>query len=236
MSIITISRQYGSGGDEIAGRVGQILGYKHFDKRLIIQAAQETGLSEQEITGFSEEETHRVQSFLDRLLNRGGGTAAVGRVWHQDIYGARYAEEVRMSEEVIVTLVQKAVRGAALSGNLIIVGRGGQVILRDEPDVFHVRIEAPMEERIMRVKEMVRSEQRLDNTDIELRRRAQDRIVERDAASADYLRRFYHSDWADPLLYHMVLNPGRMTVFQASEIIATAVRELHPSQASHEPA
>lgn len=235
MAIITISRQYGSGGDEIAERVGQILNYKHFDKRMIIQAAKDTGLSEHEITSFSEEESHRVQSFLDRLFNRGGG-APVGRVMRQDIYGTQYSEEVRLSEEVIVTLVQKAVRGAAASGDLIILGRGGQVILRDEPGVFHVRIECPMEERIIRVKEQLRQTQNLDNTDIDLRRRAQDRIVERDAASADYLRRFYRTDWADPLLYHMVLNTGRMSIFQAAEIIVAAVRELQSAQPSKEPA
>lgn len=235
MTIITISRQYGSGGDEIAERVGQILDYKHFDKRMIIQAAQETGLSEHEITGFSEEETHRVQGFLDRLFNRGTSTT-VGHVWRQDIYGTRYSEEVRLSEEVIVTLVQKAVRGAAAAGNLIIIGRGAQVILRDEPGIIHVRIEAPMEERIIRVKDQLRQTEKMDNTDIELRRHAQDRIIERDAASTDYLRRFYNVDWADPLLYHLVINTGKMSIFQAAEIIVATVRQLQPAQPTREPA
>jgi cytidylate kinase len=57
MAVITISRQYGSPGNEIAVRVCEILGYHYFDKRLMAQVASEVGLSEQEIVDFSEEES-----------------------------------------------------------------------------------------------------------------------------------------------------------------------------------
>lgn len=222
--IITISRQYGSGGDEIAARVGEILNYPQFDKRLIIQAARESGLSEQEIIEYSEE-NHKIQGFLDRLFNR-GGTTQVGRFWREDATGMRVVEEVQMSEEVLIALVQKAVRSAAKTGKMIIIGRGGQAILGTEPGAVNIRIEAPIEYRLTRVKEQVRKEKRLDNTDIELRRRAQDRIIERDAASADYLRRFYHIEWDDPLLYHLVINTGKLSIEQSAELIVNLVKEL----------
>ena len=228
MTIITISRQYGSGGDEIATRIGEILNYPLFDKRLIVQAARDSGLSEQEITDYSEE-SHQIQGFLDRLFNRGMNTQ-VGRVWREDATGARVMEEVQMSEDVLIALVQKAVRSAAKTRAMIIVGRGGQAILSGEPGTINVRIEAPMEERIMRVKDQIRREKHLDNTDIELRRRAQDRIVERDAASADYLRRFYHIEWAHPLLYHLVINTGKVGLNQAAELIVTLTKEIEATQ------
>lgn len=224
MTVITISRQYGSGGDEIAHRVGEILNYKHFDKRQIAQAAIETGLSGQEVVDYSEE-SHKVQGFLNRLFNP-HANAPVGRTWREDASGIRIVEEVRMSEEAAISLVQKAIRGAALAGNMIIVGRGGQMVLSDEPGAFHVRIEAPMEARIARVKEQVRLELPPDLPDTAVALRVQDRIVVKDAASADYLKRYYHVDWADPLLYHMVLNTGRMSVYQAAEIIVMAIREM----------
>ena len=224
MTIITISRQYGSGGDEIAERVGEILGYPLFDKRMIFQAARDSGISEQEIADYSEE-SHKIQGFLDRLFNRGTNTQ-VGRVWREDASGARVMEEVQLSENLLIALVQKAVRSASRTGRMIIVGRGGQAILAGEPGTIHVRIEAPMEERILRVKELVRREKHLDNTDIDLRRVSQDRIVERDAASADYLRRFYHVDWNEPMLYHMVINTGKVGVFQAAELIVTLTKEM----------
>ena len=69
MTIITISRQYGSGGDEIASRICNLLNYQMFDKRLITQAALDAGLSEQEAIDYSEE-NYKIRSFLDRLFSR----------------------------------------------------------------------------------------------------------------------------------------------------------------------
>ena len=69
MAIITISRQVGSGSEEIASQVAKLLGYRQFDKRLMIQAAAEMGLSESEVVDFSEE-NYKTAGFLDRLLGR----------------------------------------------------------------------------------------------------------------------------------------------------------------------
>jgi len=226
MAVITISRQYGSGGDEIAAQVCEILRYQHFDKRLIARATLETGLSEQEIVDYSEE-NHKVRGFLDRLLGR-QAVVAQTRVWREDATGGRSAEDIKLSEEAALTLVQKAVRSAYRIGNVLIIGRGGQVILKDGPDVLHVRIEAPLEYRIQRVKEQVKSTRKLYHADIELRREAQDLIIERDAASADYLSRFYHVDWADPMLYHLVINTGKMSIDHAAGLVAQLAREIQP--------
>jgi cytidylate kinase len=65
----------------------------------------------------------------------------------------------------------------------------------------------------------------MTNTDTELRRAAQDRIVERDAASADYLKRFYKVAWEDPLLYHLVINTGKVSLEQAAQIIVMLAKE-----------
>ncbi|RPJ48846.1 MAG: cytidylate kinase-like family protein [Chloroflexi bacterium] len=226
MAIITISRQYGSGGDEIAEQVCELLGYQYFDKRMIARATADAGLSEQEIVDYSEE-NHKVRSFLDRLFGR-QAVVAQTRVWREDATGVRSAEDIKLSEETALSLVQKAVRSAYKVGNMVIVGRGGQVILKEGPDVLHVRIEAPLEERIQRVKEQIRATHKLFHADIELRREAQDLIIERDAASADYLHRFYHVDWADPLLYHLIINTGKLSTGKAIEVIAQIAREIHP--------
>ena len=234
MAVITISRQYGSGGDEIAARLGELLGYPHFNKTLIQKAAAEAGISEPEILDYSEE-SHKVQGFLERLFSPRSFTAT-SRVWLETGGGARFVAETALSEEMVLSLVQKAIRSGARQDNMIIIGRGGQAILRDEPNALHVRVEAPIEDRIARVKEILHQELNLPHTDLELRRRAQDLITERDAASADYLKRFYHIDWADPIHYHLVLNTGRMTIFQAADIIAVSLRTLAMEHSSIEPA
>src|SRR5512139_726579 len=67
MAVITISRQYGSEGDEIAANLCQILGYQSFNKQLMLKVASEVGLTEGEVVDFTEDQ-HRVRGFLDRLL------------------------------------------------------------------------------------------------------------------------------------------------------------------------
>jgi len=222
MSVITISRQYGSGGDEIADRVCELLGYRHFDKRLIKEAAVEAGLSDQEVIDYTED-SYRVKNFIERLTGRPIPVAKVS-VWKEDSKGVRSAENVILSDDVALGLVQKAVKAAHQVGNMIIVGRGGQLILKDQPDVLHVRIEAPMEERIQRVKELLKQEKQAYQADINLRRAAQDVIVTRDFASADYIQQYYAVDWADPLLYHIVLNSAKVTVEQAAQIIVDLIK------------
>ena len=69
MAVITFSRQYGSGGDEVADRVRERLGYRYFDKRLMAQVASEMGLSEGEIVDFTEAD-YEVRGFFDRLFGR----------------------------------------------------------------------------------------------------------------------------------------------------------------------
>lgn len=222
MAVITISRQYGSGGDEIANRVCDLLGYRQFDKRLIDQAAIEAGLSDREIVDFSEE-SHKMLSFMDRLLGR-TPTVRSPHAQLKDPNGIYF--DPGLTEEAALMLVQQAVRSAHQIGGVVILGRGGQVILRNEADVFHVRIVAPLEDRIQRVKTSLKKVQSAYNADITARREAQDRIIERDTTSADYIKRFYQVDWEDPLLYHLMINTGRMTIEKAANLIAEQAHQL----------
>jgi len=236
MAVITISRQYGSGGNELARRIREILDYQIFDKRMVVKAAADVGLSEQEIVDYSEE-NHKVRSFLDRLFNTSTAVSE-GRIWREDATGIRSVESVVLHEDALLTLVQRAVRSAHSAGNVIIVGRGGQVILRDQPDVLHIRVEAPIESRIQRIKDQLRQDRQEYLADVNLRRDAQDLITERDAASEDYLKRFYHIDWDDTSLYHLVINTGKLTIEQAADLITRLAIEMRQPEheAEQEPA
>jgi len=228
MAVITISRQFGSGGDEIADRVCQSLGYRHFDKRLIARAAAEAGFSEQQDLDFSEE-NYQVKNFMERLFSRSRPVAHV-RVWKESTTGVRVAEEMQLTEEHALALVQKAVEVAYQNGNVVIVGRGGQILLKKYPDVLHVRIEAPMEDRIQREKLQLKLEKQMPLDTIETRRVAQDLIEQRDAASADYLKHFYGIDWSDPLHYHLVINSSKLSPDLAAQVIVNLVHCLENSR------
>jgi cytidylate kinase len=226
MAVITISRQHGSGGDEITDRVCQILGYRHFDKRDMVRAAARAGFSEEEIVSYSDysEENFKVKKFLSRLLRRARPTTSR----KEDALSIHLAEEKLFNEASALMLVRKAVEAACNTGNIIVVGRGGQMILRDEANVLHIRVEAPLEVRIRRVESWLKQDQPAHETIHDLWYNARYLIAERDTASADYVRMFYGADWANPVLYHAVLNLGKMDTEQAAQIVVDMVHCLFP--------
>jgi cytidylate kinase len=221
MGAITISRQFGSGGDEIAMELCHTMSCHLFDKRMIAQAAVEAGISDQEVVDYNED-NHKVQNFFDRLLGRSTPLGTL-RYWTEDAQGVRVQEMMPMTEEHALTLVQKAVISAYRSGHVVVIGRAGQILLKDLPDVLHLRIEAPIEDRIQRIKMRLKEERGMPFDTIETRRVAQDMINERDAASQDYLQRHYGVDWADPLLYHLTINTGKITIENAVKLITHLV-------------
>ncbi len=224
MAVITISRQYGSGGDEIVDLICQITGCQIFDKHIIAAAAMEAGLSDQEVSDFAES-NYKVKNFLDRLFGISRPVARV-RVWKENSDGVRTAEDMLLAEENALELERKAIQYAYDLGNMVIVGRGGQMVLRDCPDVLHVRVAAPLEERILRVRTSPIPVRRPYQDSVKTRRAAQDVIAVNDAASADYLKRFYGVDWSDPLLYHLLINTSKLQVEQAAQVIVEAARQL----------
>lgn len=224
MAVITISRQFGSGGDEIAELICKDTGYQLFDKLVLVKAAQEAGLADQEIVDYSEDE-YKVGNFIDRLFGRSQKTVQV-RTWKEGLEGTRQVELLELDEQHALTLVQKAIERAYQVGNIVIVGRGGQVVLKDKPDVLHVRIEAPLEERMQRVRGQLREAKQSFSTLVEERRAAQDLIAARDMASADYLKRIYKVDWSDPLLYDLVINTSRMSGKLAARLIIEAAENI----------
>jgi CMP/dCMP kinase len=240
MAAITISRQIGSGGDSIAARVCEILEYQYFDKRLMTQVAEEVGLSERELVDYSED-NYTVQNFMDRLLRPGPRTIARIPIEREEAlattsdvithrprrhYPFQSAptepEEpsplsVKELDEVYcVSLIRSTIHAAHIAGKVVIVGRGAQAILREAPDVLHVRVEAPTDVRTQRIMEEARVEED------EARRF----IMRKDRATAEYLGRFFDIDWENPALYHLVLNTGKLSVEAAAQIIVTGLEYL----------
>jgi len=115
-------------------------------------------------------------------------------------------------ETVMKTLVQE--------GNTIIVGRAGQAILQNVPNVLHVRVVAPQKIRIQRI---IKAHQISPQA-------AAAQIEESDRFRADYLESFYHIGWDDPTLYHLVINTGQMDLETSAEVVCSAVRKMpnHP--------
>jgi cytidylate kinase len=222
MAVITISRQYGSGGDEIAVRICQELGCRAFDKRMMAQVASEMGLSEREIVDFSEA-NYKVRGFLERLFGRRSArVVAEAGAWTQDTSGARAVQVEQLDEEWCVRMVRTTIQAAYERDNVVIVGRGGQAILQDKPGVLHVRLQAPLDARILRV----RYQETVGLAPEFQQRAAHDLVADRDRAGAEYLRRFYDVDWDDPSLYHLVLDTKKWGIEPCVQLIVQAVSYL----------
>ena len=224
MAVITISRQFGSRGNEVAERVSQILGYHIFDKTQLSNIASEEGLSTQEIIDFSED-NYKVKNFLDRLLGRSNMAGRI-RVHKLSTGGVPITEMIEITEENAVALIQKAIRAAYEASSMVIVGRGGHQILKGYPDVLHARIIAPMENRILTTQTHIREEQQAYGERITVRRAAQDMITEHDASSAEYIEKFYNVDWDDPANFHAIFNTSMIPPEEIAEIIVEMSRRL----------
>ncbi len=216
MATITISRQYASGGEEIAARVAQLLGYTIFDKTMMALVATELGLTEHEIVDFKETDQQSL-GFVDRLLGRKLTVAQV-RTWQEDLRGVRTSSVIKINDEQAIALVRGVIDAACKRGNVVIVGRGGQAILRDRPNVLHVRIEAPLEHRVQRLME------RGDYTPTQ----AELEIEDHDRAARDYVRRYHGLDPTDFNHYQLLINTGLLDLETAAEVIALAVQQMRP--------
>jgi len=210
MAVITMSRQIGSGAEEVANRVAEELAVRLFDKRLMMHVAAEVGIHESEIVDYSEEE-YDTRNFFERLFSRQRTVASVTTRTR----GSRGAEQMStqvLDEARAIDLIRATMGAAYERGNVLIMGRGGQAILEDKPDVLHVRVVAPLEHRVRRLQEQ-------ENLTVPQARRL---AMERDRATAEYLRTFHHIDWDDPTLYHLVVNTGKLGIRKAVEFIVAA--------------
>ena len=219
MAVITISRQFGSGGDEIAAKVCYLLEYLYFDKQLMLQVAADMGLSEYEVVDFSED-TYKMRGFVDRVLSwRGPRVVAQVDTWKEEPVGTLTKEVIELDEANSVAFAQKTILAVYGYENAVIVGRGGQAILQDKPDVLHVRIEAPYAERV----------KRLLNRENYNPGGAKDAAIKHDRASSEYLQRFYGIDWNDTMLYDLIINTGKLSIEAAAQLIVEAARQLPQS-------
>lgn len=220
MTVITISRQLGSHGEKIATRVAQELNLRLIDAETINRAAQRAGVPQ---VALAEMEQERQQGLTNRVLNALRAMPSLSPLSETGAtppefpgltipFAGLFSTTVPPLSAWLdgyVRMVDLVIQGLAREGNLLIVGRGGQVILRDHPSALHVQIVAPLAYRVAVIMERQNLNQRA----------AQNRIRASDRARFDYVRRYYDADWLDATLYHLTLNTGRLSVPTAVDLI-----------------
>jgi cytidylate kinase len=213
MPVVTISRQFGAGGSTVAELVAAELHADIVDKKLIDEVAGRLQLKPSEV----EAETERPRTMLERLVRSFSALEpGIGAAWTPP-----YPDPFFDPRAEIIHLTEQAIKEAAASGNVVIVGRAGAYVLRDSPDVFRVFLRAP---EPVRVKNLI---ERFGFSEPEARRK----MHETDVNRAAYTKQLYGHDWCDPDEYDLILNTGRISYQTASEMILRGARDRSGSAA-----
>jgi cytidylate kinase len=236
VAVITISRQEGSGGNRLARGLAKALDYRLVDKESLTRVA---GLAL--VSAEHEESAQGGESPVMRFLH----ALARGLPDLDDYYQAYselYAEHPEAAEHYVhygrekvkadfsrlppsesLRFFKSAIRELAERGNVILIGRGSQVLLADFPHTLHVRVTAAHDQRVATV-----ARQRGVSEDL-----ARDTIREADDFRADYLKANYDRDVDDASLYDLVLSMNKLAVDDAATFIrswVTAETVRHEAQ------
>lgn len=221
MAIVSLSRQLGAGGSEIAAGVAKALGLRVIDREAIDQAAMGAGVPEVALQELGYEgrrglvrrilDTLKASPAIPSVVEMQRRDAGTSLPMPRGIFTpARPLLSVAMDE--YVRMVGMVIQDMAAEGNVLIIGRASQVILRDHPEALRVQVVAPLARR-------VEKRMRIEGLS---QREATQAILASDQARADFLRRYYGVDWLDPQLYDLVINTGRTSIQTAVQLVVLA--------------
>jgi cytidylate kinase len=197
-SIITISREFGSGGRTIGKSVAEKLGYKFYDDEIIKEVVNYSGLSREIVEKYDEYATHK-NSFLYTIAVNAGG---------DNYNGLSFANRVQIAQINVIKRI-------AEEGNCVIIGRGADYILRDRDDCFNVFVRASERFKAERVIEQY------GETDV----RIEDRLRDKDTRRKVFYRAFTMREWGVCENYNLALDSGTIGIDRCVDIICDIVRD-----------
>ena len=187
-TIITIGRQYGSGGHDIGEAVAKELGVNLYDKEMLKRAAKESGLCEELFETHDEKPTN---SFLYSLV--------------MDTYSLGYSSgtyaDMPINHKVFLAQFD-AIKKIADEGPCVMVGRCADYALEDYDNVVNIFIYADLDKRIRRITRMY------DMTDS----KAKDVIIKADKKRASYYNYYTNKEWGDAKSYDLCINSAKLGV------------------------
>lgn len=200
--VLTVSREFGSGGGRIAKTVAEWLGWKLLDRELI-EAIACAGNVDTKIVRRYDEHVESWLGSMNRHAMRGAALAA----------GVVPDAGSCFDPEVMTELTRQIVGQAYSDGNCVIVGRGAQCILQEKRDAYHVFVYAPFKDRVHRLRERLGScvtiEQHI-------------RAVDEERAS--YLHQRFGKEWNDLHLYHLMISSCEDEDLTAKVILCAMTR------------
>jgi len=183
IKLVTIEREYGSGGGEIAQLLSTHLGWKLWDQLLTEEIARFANCPKA-VVQVREERTDPLYYRLFKSFLRGS------------YEGSLNAHKLNVVDsESILKITERVVQHAAKTGNSVIVGRGSQHFLRTRPDTLRVFLYAPREDKVRRLLARGKSQNE-----------AQQLVDTVDRERADFIQKYFHVEWPDRAIYHSMIN------------------------------
>ena len=209
VKIITLEREYGSGGTLIAKSLAEHLGWKLWDEEITAEIARAANVDALAAKRCDE----RVDPFLYRLF----------KVYARGSYERALAigDSRVFDTDCMVEMLHRVIEDVASRGNSVIVGRGSPYILRNRADAFHVFIYAPVEEKVRRLRSIGRSE-----------KEALRLVNEVDRERADFIRHYFGAEWPHRPLYNLMINSKFGDEFVIDAILQNveALNKFHAQQ------
>ena len=198
--VITIGRQFGSGGRKIAKKVSETLGIDFYDKELIALAAKESGLSEHLFDGMDEKPTNSILYSLVMGIQSGRGA------YHR--YGDLLNSDAifRIQSQVIQNLVDEK--------PCVIVGRCADYVIRENPNAVNVFIHAKENFKLKRVMDIYKKTEK----------DALDTMVKTDKRRSNYYNFYTNQVWGDVTNYHIALDSGSIGIENSARLIVDFVK------------
>jgi len=202
--VVTVGREYGSGGAAVAGALAERIGFRLLDRALIERIAETARIA----PGLAERLDEHVDGWAERVARalRFGPFEVVS-----PIDGDAIVDAQRMQ-----ALTAAVIEEVASTGDCVIVGRGAQCLLRGRADVFHVFVYASRDERVRRLRHRLGPKADVDAL-----------IEQVDRERAAYVRQHFGCNWLDARLYHLMVNAALGEEAAVAAILAALESPRH---------
>ena len=201
--IITIARQYGSGGREIGEKVAKLLGLPLYDKELITDAAAKGSLNEEIIKKADESAANSL------LYTLAMGSNVLGTTMH-------FGYKMPLNDKLFI-LQSEVIKEYAKNGSCVIIGRCADYVLRDEPNILRLFIYGDLDHRQARVMERhpeLKSSQVIDV------------INKTDKRRSSYYNFYTGNKWGKYDNYDMTINSSTLGIDHTAQVIAASALKL----------
>ena len=232
MAVITMGGLSGGGGRSLGPLVAEKLGADYVDRLILTNVAREVGATVEALHQREERPPTRGERFsriIQRILERSAMTGAGGDPYfgpgvaafltqeYEDLPQPTITRGHELEDEKYIEAVRKSMWDMAADGNVVLVGRGAYIILKDMPNVLRIGVVANYEDRLT----TIMGRERLSRED------AEKMIQARDLAREDYFKRFFGIDHPDnPELFHMVINASDINLEHAADVVIQASKAL----------